>query len=233
LPLNKPLFDRFLVVTDTKDRRTRDLCEHHHVECLATDAFYEGDKAFDKGAGISEGLKRLSKRDWVVHLDADIALPPRSRSLLEKMRLDPLCLYGIDRLMCGSFEDWTGYVAQPEVQHSCDIYVQANAFPLGTRIARMNDDGYLPLGFFQMWNPAETGIVTYPSHGRADRSDLCFASKWPRRHRALIPEIVGIHLASEDDSEMGANWRGRVTPAFGPQRRHHHHHHHKHRYGEE
>jgi hypothetical protein len=48
--------------------------------------------------------------------------------------------------------------------------------------------GYLPLGFFQLWNAGATGIRDYPSHGAADRSDLLFAQRWPRRRRHLLPE---------------------------------------------
>lgn len=211
---NKPQFDRLLVVTDTKDRRTRDLCEYHHVECLATDSFYRAQQAFDKGAGITEGLARLSGDAWICHLDADIALPPRTRAILERVTLSPDHVYGCDRMMCKSFDDWISFVAAPEVQHSCDIFVQANAFELGTRIAKLNGDGYAPLGFFQLWHASKA--ITYPSHGTADRSDLAFARQWPREHRSLLPEIVAVHLESEPDGDMGANWRGRKTMAFGP-----------------
>jgi hypothetical protein len=210
-------FDRLVVVTDRKDRRTRDLCEHHHVECVGTDAFYASDRAFAKSGGINAGLALLSGADWVVHLDADIVLPPRARALIEQANLDPEAIYGIDRMMCRSFEAWLAYIAAPEVQHSCDAFVQANAFPLGVRVAKLREDGWAPIGFFQMWNAASTGVLTYPDHGAADRSDLAFARQWPRRKRALIPEVVAIHLASDvEGAEMGNNWRGRVSPSFGP-----------------
>lgn len=226
---NKPQFDRLLVVTDTKDQRTRDLCEFHHVECFSTDVFYHDDKALDKGAGISEGLKRLSGDDWIVHVDADIALPPRTRAILSGLTLDPSHLYGCDRMMCPSFDDWAAFVGRPEVQHSCDIYVQANAFALGTRIARMHagGSGYLPIGYFQMWNAGKTKVLDYPSHGQADRSDMAFAQRWPRDKRSLLPELVAVHLEESDsdsDGEMGVNWRGRRSPGFGPSRHHGHRH---------
>jgi hypothetical protein len=126
-------------------------------------------------------------------------------------------LYGIDRLMCNSYEEWQQYTTHPEVQHSCNAFVQANAFPLGTRVANMaeNQDGYIPIGFFQLWNPGATGIVDYPHSANAGLSDMRFAKQWKRAERSLIPEIVGIHLASEV-SEMSVNWRGRRSPPFGP-----------------
>jgi len=74
----------------------------------------------------------------------------------------------------------------------------------------------VPIGFFQLWHAGATGIRTYPGHGAVDRSDMSFALQWPRGRRALVPEIVAIHLATDDGREMGANWRGRTTPPFGP-----------------
>lgn len=224
LPWNVRAFDRLIVVTTAADRHTRDICEHHHIECVITDAFHRNEKAFDKGAAISEGLKHLSADAWVCHLDSDIVLPPRSRNILERLDLDPSGIYGIDRMMCHGFADFARYVTSPEVQHSCDIYVQATAFPLGVRVAKLKGNGYMPIGFFQLWNAGETGIRDYPSHGAADRSDMLFAQRWPRRRRHLIPEIVGIHIDNIDDGDdMGQNWRGRRTRPFVETHRKHKH----------
>jgi hypothetical protein len=216
LPANKHHFERIVVVTDTADRRTRELCEHHHVECVMTDAFYASEKAFDKGAGISAGLARLACTGWVAHLDPDIVLPPRTRDLLARAELDEAAIHGVDRLMCRSFAEWLRYVSRPEIQHGNEIFVAGTAFPLGVRVARLLEDGYVPIGFFQLWHAGATGRRTYPSHGEADRSDMRFARQWPRRHRHLIPEIFAIHLESEEAESMGANWRGRKTREFCP-----------------
>lgn len=217
LPLAKPHFDRLIVVTDTKDRLTADLCEHHHVECIKTDIFYANGASFNKGAGINEGLKQLSLAGWVCHMDADIALPPRTREVLERVDLDSLSIHGIDRIMCKSFDSWIRYIIKPEVQHSCDIFIQANAFPLGVRVAKLKQSGYVPIGFFQLWNPMRTKNTIYREHTAADRGDMAFALQWDRLHRVLIPEIVGIHLESPMiDGKMGSNWSGRKTPTFGP-----------------
>lgn len=216
----KSTFDRLIIVTDTKDRRTADICEHFHVECLKTDVFYANGASFNKGAGINAGLALLSKRDWVCHMDADIVLPPRARPILEGINLKQDCVYGIDRLMCRSFEEYATYVSKPEVQHSCDTYIQANAFPLGVRIGKLKDTGWLPIGFFQLWSPSASGITSYTEHGSADRGDMRFALQWPRDKRVLIPEIVGVHLATENvDGKMGDNWNGRTTPFFGPEKK--------------
>ena len=69
LPANKHLFDRIVVVTSAEDRDTQRICEFHHVECVRTDALNARWNKFCKGAGINEGLARLDRDAWVVHLD--------------------------------------------------------------------------------------------------------------------------------------------------------------------
>ena len=62
----KAQFNRLVVVTDTKDDATKNLCEYHHVECVRTDVFYENGDKFNKGKAINAGLARLSRKGWVV-----------------------------------------------------------------------------------------------------------------------------------------------------------------------
>jgi hypothetical protein len=38
---------------------------------------------------------------------------------------------------------------------------------------------------------------------------------WDRQFRVLLPEVVVLHLESEQ-AQQGANWRGRTTVPFGP-----------------
>lgn len=225
---NRNLFDRLIVVTSPRDQRTRRICEHFHVRCETISSFYAVGSsvdilAFNKAAGINHGLRCLDQQppttdDWYVHLDADIVLPPRTRELLHKADLDSSSIYGIDRMMCTSFDDYVRYASFPTAQHQNQIFVKANAFPIGVRVARLDadGDGYVPIGFFQLWNPVGSNVINYPEHHRsAARSDMLFALNWPRRRRQLIPEIVGIHLESEK-VPMGHNWNGRQSCHFGP-----------------
>ncbi len=216
LPLNKHHFNKMVVVRDEQDDATWNLCAHHHIECVTTNYFYHNDHAFNKGNGIIEGLRRLKLDDWVLHLDADIVLPPRFRSLLQNV-VQPQAdtIYGIDRMMCPSFEAWMQFVGEPLRQHTDQIFVEARPWPLGARVAKLDGDGYIPIGFFQLWNAAATGIKDYPNqHGTAGRTDMLHAMRWPRPKRLLIPEIVGIHL--EGPQEKGKrNWRGRTMKPFG------------------
>ncbi len=215
LPYNKMHFDKIVVVTDTKDVKTKKLCEFYNVTCVQTDAFYENGHKINKGKGINEGLKHLDMDGWVVHLDSDIYLPPLTRQILENLELDKETLYGIDRMMCPSYESWINFLDSPKPMHEGWIYVHTTAFPLGVRIAEYKNKGWEPIGFFQMWNPKASNVLEYPKeHGNVDRSDVIFAKKFRRAKRQLIPEIISIHIDSEELPEMGKNWSGRKTRPF-------------------
>lgn len=225
LPANKIHFNKMVVVTTPDDHDTKRVCDYHNVECVQTNVFYEGGDRFNKGKAINEGLKRISRAGWVLHLDADIYLPPLTRSILERIDLDPTCVYGVDRMMCQDFDSWISFISNPSLLHQGWVYIYTDAFPIGVRIGEYNNTGYTPIGFFQLWNPRAAGVYEYPTqHGAADRTDVQFAKKWPRRKRLFIPEIISIHLESEalGVNEMGKNWNGRKTklfarnPTYGP-----------------
>lgn len=218
LPLNKHHFDHWVVITSREDRETQRLCKHHNVECLVTDRFTENGDKFNKAKGINEGLLYHSKREWMVHIDADIVLPPMFRQIVERMSLNKDVIYGADRLMCPDFKQWMEYVKKPRPIYDEWIFIHLNVFPIASRVADYNGDGYAPIGYFQMWHPLSSKQLLYPEeHGAADRTDMAFAKKWSRENRALLAEIVVIHLDSENATvkEMGKNWQGRKTAVFG------------------
>jgi hypothetical protein len=212
LPHNKQMFDKVVVVTSPEDKATRKLCEFHHVECVVTDDLRTRWDEFCKGAGINAGLAKLEKKGWVLHLDADIWLPPQTRVILSQLKLAKETLYGIDRFIVHGYEAWAAFRQVPQLQHETNSWVHLKAFPLGTRV--MSGTGYVPIGFFQMWCPEVSCIDSYiEGHTTAAREDGLFAEQWPRNRRALLPEIVGYHLES-DDAVMAANWGGRTTKEF-------------------
>ena len=218
LPHNKTIFNHLIVVTTHGDVETQKLCQFHNVECLTTDEFTKNGDPFNKAKGINVGLKYLTKYDWVIHIDADIYLPPLTRGILERISLDKKNIYGIDRMMCPNFTEWSKFISNPEPMHSGWVYIHPTRFPVGVRIGEYMSEGYEPIGFFQMWNPNGSGIKQYPEeHGSADRTDVLFSKKFPRANRVLIPEIIAIHLDSENSTinEMGKNWGGRKTKYFG------------------
>ena len=217
LPLNKHHFDNMVVVTGPDDKKTQKLCEYHHVKCVVSKRMFE-DGPFNKGKAINDGLAALKGLGWIVHMDADMVLPPATRIIWERIGLDKKLIYGIDRMMCPDFEQWVQFTKEPVLIHENYIYVHSNAFPVGTRICKWGDgDGYIPIGFFQMWHASLKKV--YPEeHGYAGRSDMLFAMQWPRAERSFLPEILGIHLSTADltaAEKMGTNWCGRVSTEFG------------------
>jgi hypothetical protein len=218
LPLNLRHFDKIVVCTSPHDKATQKVCDYYGVQVWLTDAFqsqWEG--IFCKGAGINQGLARLDKDAWVLLLDADIVLPPNFRKVLEAADLDTSMIYGADRAEFKSFEDWEKFYAAPEpcVQGAgFFIHITHTGQQLGTRVSFPHEGGYVPIGFFQLWH-ADSGDMKYPEgHTDAGREDSHFPIQWPRKKRALIPEIVVYHLESES-APMAVNWRGRVTKPFG------------------
>jgi hypothetical protein len=219
LPHNKSHFDNLIVVTDTKDKETKNLCEYYHVRCIQTDIFYENGDSFNKGAAIDYGLSQLENKGWVIHLDADIYLPPLTRNILENIPLEPNKIYGADRLMCPSYEKWIEFLNIPQSIQEGWVYIHLNSFPIGVRIAEYNNKnaGYEPIGYFQLWNPRGSNVFGYPTeHDYCDRTDVLHCKKFSRCNRELLPEIVVIHLESEGLSidAMGKNWKGRKTKLF-------------------
>lgn len=208
-------FNKLVVVTDLQDQKTKNLCQYYNVQCMQTDVFYENGDVFNKGKGINAGLQQLDLDGWVVHLDADIYLPPLTRSILEGLPLNKEKIYGVDRLMCPSYEEWVKYKESPVPIQEAWIYIHLNRFPVGIRIAEYKtpQGGYEPIGYFQLWNPKASGVFTYPDqHGLADRTDVLHCKKWSRGKRELLPEVVVIHL--ESDPQMGINWQGRKSSEF-------------------
>jgi hypothetical protein len=219
LPHNKSQFDNLIVVTDTKDEKTKWLCQYYNVKCIETDVFYKNNNKFNKGAAIDEGLKHLTRKGWVLHLDSDIYLPPKTRNILNNLELNPEKIYGVDRLMCPNYTEWMKFLDNPGKIQEGWVYVHLTSFPVGVRLAEYANinAGWEPLGYFQLWNPNASNVHNYPTeHGFADRTDVIHSKKWPRNKRELLPELVVIHLDSEGLSvnNMGKNWHGRKTGIF-------------------
>lgn len=95
-------------------------------------------------------------------MDADIALPPNTRDALERADPDPVMVYGIDRVECKSDVDWQRFIGNPE--RNVDgggwfIHTTHSPFQLATRVSFGPDGGFIPIGFFQLWNPTAVGFA--------------------------------------------------------------------------
>lgn len=217
LPHNMKHFDHLTIVTSYDDHATQEVCDRLSVECRRTDVMYY-DGVFAKSRAIDWGLGYLRRDDWIVQFDADIWLPPTTSQWFQHARLQPDCIYGIDRVNCSGWENWRKFIDRPYdqlAQHQRNCLVLPPPFPLGARISLKEYGGYIPLGFFQMWNAAKCDYRYPLNHDRANCTDVLHSLQWPAEKRLLAPEIIGIHLETGDGA-MGANWDGRTTPPFGP-----------------
>lgn len=218
---NAKHFDRWVVATRERDEETREVCRKLNLETVLTDDFdREGPGTFSKAAGINRALGLLSADCFHLHLDSDVVVPDNFRQLLELAGLQKDCIYGADRVMVKSWEEWQKFKNSGFFHH--DYYCRVNVpdFPLGTRWVSPQW-GYVPIGFFQLFHCAATEwrgvrVRPYPTrHTTAARCDVQFALQWDRTKRVHLPEVVCIHLESEP-SRLGANWSGRTTKRFGP-----------------
>lgn len=218
---NRGLFDSWLVATSPDDLETREVCRQLCLDTLLTQDHRQGQEPFNKGRAVQRGLELLRHDGMLLHVDADVILPPTFRQALESAHLDPECLYGCDRVMVRSWEAWKALRDSDYLQH--DWHFRTN-FPPGCQVGTRwchPQHGYVPIGFFQLFSGKAVqwrGVTTrsYPGHhSDAARSDVAFGLLWDRRQRLLLPEVVAIHLESEP-AKLGANWGGRTTKRFGP-----------------
>lgn len=224
LPLNKQVFDKLVVVTSEDDWHTQNLCRHYNVECVKTNIFKDG--AFPKGTAINLGLDRLSRKDWLIHFDCDIVMPPRTREMLQIAQIQKDTIYSAPRMNCPNFESWIKAFIKPPLIHEKEIYVHLGAFPMGALVSKTYtrdvdfefEKGFMPIGYFQVWNDNGVKKIYPEEHQDCSRGDMTFSLKnWPKRlNRQLIPELVLIHLMTEDGKQQGINWSGRKTSRFGP-----------------
>jgi hypothetical protein len=221
---NKNLFNKWVIVTDTKDQKTKELCEKyakHNVICLQTDVFYANGAKFNKFAGINEGLKLIDQDAWTLFLDSDIVLHPHTRRVLENLNLNKEFLYGIDRANCKGRENWETYKKKRNLIHNNWLMAMDHSiFEFGARLIHLygheGDNGkfagWNPLGFFQLAH--RSAFKEYPQNSQgADHCDIVFARLWSRDKRQLIPEILAIHIESKF-AVKATNWYGRVSLPF-------------------
>lgn len=212
--------DSLTVVTTPDDEATRDLCRYTGVRCLPTECIYRDTQkpAFNKSRAINYGLAHMACSDWVLHLDADIVLPPQFRRMAENAELDPTCIYGMDRVDCVGYQEWDAFLLNPELQYRWSYLITPpRHWPIATRVTHGDYGGYLPIGYFQLWNPNASDVLRYPVKQDAamEHSDTLHAIQWERRKRVLLPEGYCVHLSSQVP-RFGENWYGRVSPPFRP-----------------
>ena len=222
LPFLLPHVDDVVVVTSPDDGRTHRICKQHGVRFLPTRCFYRDGEPFNKARGINYGLANLKLDGWVLHIDADTVLPPRTRYLLEQH--GPRSSQALRRATASiawAATAWDDLKASPEIQYEWNCLVKPpRRWALGARIAHMEYGGYCPIGFFQLWHPSGSGVsaISPRRPGRRPSTPTCSTpSSGIGRTACLIPELICIHLETKDKGDrrpMGQNWAGRTTPEF-------------------
>jgi hypothetical protein len=224
-PYNSAIFDRWIIITEEEDTETREVCAKFNLHCILTKDHKRNGDDFNKGRIVDRALGHVAGIGWRMHIDADIALPNYFRRAIMWDNLDKNSVHGFDRIYVNGWEKWqelqtTGFLIGATRDYPQVLSFPAG-FPVGSRI-NIHNTGWVPIGFAQLWHSDAdeafgNKIRPYPHHqGTACRADVQFPLQWDRANRVLIPEIIAVHLASEE-SKMGANWNGRTTKRFGPE----------------
>ena len=66
---NRVHFDRWLIITDVKDKKTQDLCRRYKLDCLLSTRLYENGAIFAKAKALNEGLSMLNQNESVLVLE--------------------------------------------------------------------------------------------------------------------------------------------------------------------
>jgi hypothetical protein len=195
LPRNKRHFNRTLVVTTCADAAAQRIAYKNGCECFATESFYEGDAAFNKGLAIEKGLDVLGRDGWLCVWDADIVMPGSI-----KHDYDRDCLYTpyrrtmIDPSQFSDDLDW---------EKVTSVGPEKNEFP----------------GYFHLFHTGAAGVKPWYSTNwrHAGGYDSDFQNKFANRLRR--PPYMVLHLGPTVDDKIedlparvGENWCGRVTP---------------------
>lgn len=182
LPYNRHHFERVLVVTEERDKATRDTAASWHADVCCTDAFRANGARFNKFAAMEEALTECDYRHgWLCIMDADV-LWPRAAPL--ELRVG--CLYTPRRRMC------------PDVRLVPES--EWRRYPL-----HRNDAEHA--GYSQVFHCDDPVLGAPPWHdvtwSHAGGADSFFQRKW-REHNKVRPPWECLHLG-----EAGTNWCGR------------------------
>lgn len=195
----KPHFDRIIVVTHAKDKKTIRVCKKHKVKFVTSERFYLYGSSFNKGGAINDGLSALERRGWIIHFDSDVIFPPNMRKILEGMKKDLDVIYGCDR---------TDVKNQKEFEKALRKDFGKTNWTGQSLVGRAPYAGY-----FQMFSAKAPCLnqksrkyveFWYPDWPTAYFSDTLFCLKWPKQ--GSISKLRVIHLGVQM-----VNWEGRKT----------------------
>lgn len=188
LPRNLRFFDRCVIVTDTKDVKTAEVCSQYpnaNVQCVKTDLFYSNNAPFCKGKGLNYGIQCLKPQGWVAIWDADILIDNRfSDYLLEIDQWDkqsihgPLYKFHVQKNETGSNLHWGGKACA---------------------------------GFLQVFH--QSAFKGHPEKSQdCSEDDIQFSQTFKS---VKYLDTKCFHLGpTSDDGKPNVNWQGRKSPPF-------------------
>jgi len=216
--VNHGLFKEWYVCTTPDDKDTIDICNNYGLKPVFCD-FQENGK-FNKFKGINKALELIKENDWVLFLDADILFHPITKRVFSEFSFNKQNIYGCDRINFYDVKELLTYIDNPSNLVNNNWLINLEEYKVGSRICQFYGqhgdngkfDGWNPLGFFQLAHKDYFDSYPYLEENEYDHADLLFSKLWHRSRRVLIPEIVAIHIASEN--VWGQNWGGRKSKDF-------------------
>ncbi|MEK6882289.1 MAG: hypothetical protein AABY22_21905, partial [Nanoarchaeota archaeon] len=179
LPENKKHFDNLVIITDTKDVKTKEICDKEGVSCIQTDVFYENGAIFNKSAAMNLAYKNLKYHDWCINLDADIILSDNFRYSFFSYNLDKNLLYGASRKFIWNYEQYLKWKKKEDIDEE---------------LLTLESPG---VGYFQAFNfdaDCLKGISFdkfIPDSFTAEKVDALFFYRW---YPQISPEIPKLHF---------------------------------------
>ena len=165
------------------------MADLNRVDLVVTDRWFEDTAdVFNKAKGLNEGAKRLTRKGWVVVLDADVILPHSFYFILEALPPVPGKLYWMKRCIVSDRAQYTriknGYEKTPPV----DYHIAAS-------------------GYCHIMYGSDSALDTVfdESNRTAARVDLNFRDRWLKQDWVELPHTC-LHLGPRQ-----TNWSGRVS----------------------
>jgi glycosyltransferase involved in cell wall biosynthesis len=167
---NQGAFDHTIIITDSKDTKTQQLCEKYNVTCFVTDIFYINNNKFNRGMAYNLAFKHLKQTlDWVLLMDADIVVPKNLNEIFFNLNPDKECFYACQRYDIQNYADW--------------ISIKENSGNIKNHLL-YRGAGY---GYFQLFNFKSSTIkniieknnfLIYPPFPTVAEGDWVFRNYW-------------------------------------------------------
>lgn len=195
--LNRKFFDEWVIVTIDSDYKTKKICKLFDLKCVISDGLCSNG-IFEKSKMLNDGIKVLSKTDWLLSLDVDIILPVDFKEILNTLELNYGNLYGATRKVGNNFNTSC-------LMNKClDVKLLPNAIPNS------------PYGYFQLFSTRAKSLknrhfIFDEKFKTASQYDGDFMSLWTFEKRKMLPINVS-HISH--GTQIGINWSGRKSSSI-------------------